>query len=145
MLRKKKKQSERELELSQVKDELPRKDGSDMDAANEPGLIHMNHPENDAYQNEDHHDAMEDIGTSKGQLDLNSHPNREDDMQPETPGTCTPSLVNTADLPSRMYNLATTTGKCLLSQATEESKGNHAEDRHITPIDTKAENKAAEG
>ncbi|XP_031122376.1 B3 domain-containing transcription repressor VAL1-like isoform X3 [Ipomoea triloba] len=144
MLRKKKKQSERELELAQGKDEVPRKDGSDMDhaaaaaAVNEPGSIPMNHPEN-----EDRHDAME---TSKGQLDLNCHPNREDDMQPEeASGMCMPSLVNTADLPSRMYNLAMTTGKAQTAEETKGKQSKHPDDRHITPAETKSENEPIEG
>ncbi|XP_019178807.1 PREDICTED: B3 domain-containing transcription repressor VAL1-like isoform X3 [Ipomoea nil] len=150
MQRKKKKQSERELELAQGKDKdkLPRKDAA---AANEPTSIPMNHPENEAYQKEDRHDAMEeDVGTSKGQLDLNCHPNREDDMQPEEASglLCINTGADT-DLPSRTYNLAMTTGKCLLAQTTEETKGkqsNHPDNnRHITPAETKSENEPAQG
>ncbi|CAH9075314.1 unnamed protein product [Cuscuta epithymum] len=73
MMRKKKKQTDREAEHIT-------KDGSETEGAScgpAGALVHViNHSENDSNPNGD----MEDGGTSKGQLDLNSDPNREDDM-----------------------------------------------------------------
>lgn len=78
--RKKKKQSDQETEITVGKDELPPKDVSERNSANELGVIHMNHTEKDGDLNREHYNTM-DVRSSKGQLDLNCHPSCEDDLQ----------------------------------------------------------------
>lgn len=148
MLRKKKKQSEREAELGQGNEEPP-KDGSETDGVSGLGLIHMNHSENDSNPNGDN-DPMEDAGTSKGQLDLNCDPNREDDMLAEAAGMGMASLKDATDLPvdtsCPMQNGLETLGDCLLAQAAQEDEGNRADDMQIaSSSDTKQENNRTDG
>ncbi|XP_070006779.1 B3 domain-containing transcription repressor VAL2-like isoform X5 [Nicotiana sylvestris] len=137
MLRKKKKQSEREAKVAQAKDQVPPKDGSETDGASGAELMmQTSHSENERNTNGDN---MEKVGAGEGQLDLNCHPNREDEMLIEAAaGISMTSLINAADLPPDMYqtqNGLATLGKCLLSLATAESEGQQPDNGCVRPAD----------
>ncbi|XP_009595179.1 B3 domain-containing transcription repressor VAL1-like isoform X2 [Nicotiana tomentosiformis] len=141
MLRKKKKQSEREAEVAQAKDQVPPKDGSETDGASGAELMmQTSHSENERNTNGDH---MEKVGAGKGQLDLNCHPNREDEMLIEAAaGISMTSLINAADLPLDMYqtqNGLATLDKCLLSLATAGSEGQQPDNGCVRPADAQVQ------
>lgn len=153
MMRKKKKQSEREAELAQAKDQVAPKDELEPDGM--PSGIellqmthseneHMNHSENERNSNGD---QVEEFGTGKGQLDLNCDPNRDDDMLAEaTAGMSMTSLVNATNLPleyltqNRRENLSNP----LLSQAAGESEGHHPDNGFGKTADVEMESKGGE-
>lgn len=94
MLRKKKRQSEREAETA-LKDDNRRRDESEMDSPSKNGL--SNHLENEASHSRNQAEVAESSG---GQIDLNCHPNREDmQLDLEVPGMSLLSLVQAASLP----------------------------------------------
>ncbi|XP_057993562.1 B3 domain-containing transcription repressor VAL1 isoform X2 [Hevea brasiliensis] len=80
MLRKKKRQSEREAEISQGNND--RKDESEMISTLSDALLTVNNSENEVGPNKKQTEVAE---TSAGQIDLNCHPNREE-MQVDVPG-----------------------------------------------------------
>ncbi|OIT02885.1 b3 domain-containing transcription repressor val1 [Nicotiana attenuata] len=154
MLRKKKKQSEREAELAQAKDQVPPKDGSETDGGSGTDLLlHMNQSENEHMnlsenERDTNGDQTEEFGAGKGQLDLNSHPNRDDDMLVEpTAGMTMTSLVNATDLPLEYLtqNGLESLGDSLLSQAAAESERNHPDNGFTKTADAEQENKGDEG
>ncbi|XP_070034014.1 B3 domain-containing transcription repressor VAL1-like isoform X2 [Nicotiana tomentosiformis] len=154
MLRKKKKQSEREAELAQAKDQVPPKDGSETDGASGTDqLLHINQSENEHMnlsenERDTNGDQTEEFGAGKGQLDLNSHPNRDDDMLVEaTAGMTMTSLVNATDLPLEYLtqNGLESLGDSLLSRAAGESEGNHPDNGFMKTADAEQENKGDEG
>ncbi|XP_052187292.1 B3 domain-containing transcription repressor VAL1 isoform X2 [Diospyros lotus] len=111
MLRKKKRQSEREAEIAQGRDLAPPKD--EYDTEMEGGLGHaplyINQPEDESIQNRVPKNVAE---TGNGRLDLNCHPNREEEM-PEIP----------LKLNERMNE-----GPCSLPEAAGESEGPSPDD-----------------
>uniref|UniRef100_A0A5B6ZGY0 Putative B3 domain-containing transcription repressor VAL1-like n=1 Tax=Davidia involucrata TaxID=16924 RepID=A0A5B6ZGY0_DAVIN len=142
MLRKKKRQSEREAEIAQGKDQgTPRaRDESEMDGTSGNLLPHISHSENEISQSRI---QMEVAGTSKGQLDLNCHPNREEDLLAEATGVSLTSLVHAATLPLQMYmrqSGLTSFGHSLLSRAAGESEGDP-----LASVVGERENKGDEG
>ncbi|KAJ6885117.1 hypothetical protein NC652_031963 [Populus alba x Populus x berolinensis] len=98
MLRKKKRQSEREAEISQ-KDKMDHKEESEMKGTVSHEVLHINNPDTEGNQSQRQIEKPE---TSAGQIDLNCHPNRED-MPLEIPGLSTMNLVDTADSPLDNY------------------------------------------
>ncbi|CAK9177633.1 unnamed protein product, partial [Ilex paraguariensis] len=100
MLRKKKRPSEREAEVAQGKDQHHPKDESETDVASGLALLHMNHSENERSPSGVQMQVAE---TSKGQLDLNSHPNRDEDMLAEPTGLSMTSLVHSPSHQLEMY------------------------------------------
>ncbi|KAJ6976069.1 B3 domain-containing transcription repressor VAL1 [Populus alba x Populus x berolinensis] len=98
MLRKKKRQSEREAEISQ-KDKMDHKEESEMKGTVSHEVLHINNPDTEGNQCQRQIEKPE---TSAGQIDLNCHPNRED-MPLEIPGLSTMNLVDTAESPLDNY------------------------------------------
>ncbi|XP_022158437.1 B3 domain-containing protein Os07g0679700 isoform X2 [Momordica charantia] len=98
MLRKKKRQSEREVETL-LKDGNPQFDVSGMSGTVRDTLLHTDHSENEGSQSriKDREAAI-----SSGQIDLNCHPDRED-MQLEVAGLSMMSLVEAASQPLDSY------------------------------------------
>jgi len=97
MLRKKKRQSEREAETSQ-KDNMDRKE-SEVNGAMSHEVLPINNPETEVGQSKTQTEKPE---TSAGQIDLNCHPNRED-MPLDMPGLSTMNLVDLANTPLDNY------------------------------------------
>ncbi|XP_015874689.2 B3 domain-containing transcription repressor VAL1 [Ziziphus jujuba] len=133
MLRKKKRQSEREAEMAQKDDNLHR-DELEINGTSRDELLHMHHSENEGSQSKIQNEVGE---TSTGQIDLNCHPNRED-MQLEGPGFTMMNIIQVASLPLENYmkqngiaNLMCkqqgSIGSCLLTQDTGEG-GRHVPD-----------------
>ncbi|KAA8550445.1 hypothetical protein F0562_002129 [Nyssa sinensis] len=123
MLRKKKRQSEREAEIALGKDQDTPKDEFEMDGTSGNLLPHINHSENESSQSRI---QMEVAETSTGQLDLNCDPNREEDLVADTTGVSMTSLVHAASFPLEMYmrqNGLASLGPHLLSEAADESEG----------------------
>ncbi|KAK4376139.1 hypothetical protein RND71_006816 [Anisodus tanguticus] len=148
MLRKKKKQSEREAELAQAKDQV------ETDGASGTELLQMNHSENEHMKDSENErnskeDQMEEFGAGKGQLDLNCHPNRDDDMLVEaTAGMSMTSLVNAANIPLEYLaqNGLESLGNSLLSQAAAgESEGHPPDNGFMKTADAEPESKGDKG
>lgn len=97
MLRKKKRQSEREAETSQ-KDNMDRKE-SEANGTMSHEVLPTNNPETEVGQSKTQTEKPE---TSAGQIDLNCHPNRED-MPLDMPGLSTMNLVDMANTPLDNY------------------------------------------
>ncbi|KAL6967827.1 hypothetical protein U1Q18_033637 [Sarracenia purpurea var. burkii] len=104
MLRKKKRQSEHEVEEIALGKELelvPHKDEPKMESGTSGRtLLHINTPGDERSQNTVSKDDVV-AESSKGQLDLNCHPNREDEE--EAIGLSMRSLVRAASLPLEAY------------------------------------------
>lgn len=126
MLRKKKRQSEREAESAQ-KDDNQHKEEGETNGRSRDALLHTNHSENEAIQSRVQVDVAE---TSAGQIDLNSHPSRED-MQLELPGLTVMGLVQAPScrldnymkqkgIPNLMYEQQPILGPCILKKVTGE-------------------------
>ena len=98
MLRKKKRQSEREAEISQ-KDNMDHKEESEMNGTMSREVLHINNPDTEGNQSQRQIEKPE---TSAGQIDLNCHPNSEDTSL-EIPGLSTMNLVDTANSPLDNY------------------------------------------
>ncbi|KDP45706.1 hypothetical protein JCGZ_17313 [Jatropha curcas] len=91
MLRKKKRQSEREAEISQKVDNNDCKDDSEMSPTDKL--------DNERNPNRKQTEVAE---TSAGQIDLNCHPNRED-IQMDIPGLSIMDLADAANMPFDNY------------------------------------------
>ncbi|KAG5233575.1 B3 domain-containing transcription repressor VAL [Salix suchowensis] len=98
MLRKKKRQSEREAEISQ-KDYMDHKEESEMNGTMSHQVLHINNSDTEGNQSQK---QIEKIETSGEKIDLNSHPNKED-MSLDVPGLSTLNLVDTANSPLDKY------------------------------------------
>ncbi|KAG6680848.1 hypothetical protein I3842_13G062900 [Carya illinoinensis] len=97
MLRKKKRQSEREAETAQ-KDDNHLRDESKTNGPSRDGLLPMNYPGNEESHSGNQLAELAEIGN--GQIDLNCHPKREDmQLDLEVPGMSLQSLVQAASLP----------------------------------------------
>ncbi|KAK4407641.1 B3 domain-containing protein [Sesamum angolense] len=129
MMRKKKRQSEREAELAQGKDKASVKVGLEREDIAGHALLNMSHhTDNETNQNGNQTDLEE---TNKGQLDLNCDPHREDDILAEAAGMSLTTLMNAATLPLDMYlgqNGVPVTGPCLISRTAGESEENAADE-----------------
>ncbi|KAL3530979.1 hypothetical protein ACH5RR_010301 [Cinchona calisaya] len=115
MLRKKQRRSDREAELAQGKDQHTPLDISEMEGTAEHALLQTAHSDTERSQNGN---LMEVGESNKGQLDLNCHPSREDDMLAEAAaGINMASLINAASIPLDMYllqNGVASSSPCLL-------------------------------
>ncbi|CAA3016184.1 B3 domain-containing transcription repressor VAL1-like [Olea europaea subsp. europaea] len=121
MMRKKKKQSEREAELlAQAKDKGPANVGLENEEIAGHALLHMIQTENAAGPSGNQLELAE---ANKGQLDLNSDPHHEDDMLEEAAGMSLTTLMNAASLPLDMYIGPNGVGPGLLPQSADESDG----------------------
>lgn len=134
MLRKKKRQSEREAEAARKDDNL-HKDESETNGTSKDELFHVHNSKNEGSQSKT---QIEVIETSAGKIDLNCHPNRED-MQLEVPGLTMMNLVHVTRLPLEnymkqngindlMYEQQASLGSCLPTQAAVEESGRHLSD-----------------
>ncbi|KAF9670957.1 hypothetical protein SADUNF_Sadunf13G0123100 [Salix dunnii] len=94
MLRKKKRKSEREAEISQ-KDYMDHKEESEMNGTMSHQVLHVNNPDTEGNQSQR---QTEKIETSGEKIDLNCNPNKED-MSLDIPGLSTLNLVDTANSP----------------------------------------------
>ncbi|CAK9151938.1 unnamed protein product [Ilex paraguariensis] len=145
MLRKKKRQSEREAEVAQGKDQNHPKDESETDVASGLALLHMNHSENERSPSGV---QMEVAETSKGQLDLNSHPNRDEDMLAEPAGLSMTSLVHSPSHQLEMYLQRNGLGNFvsrLVSTAGGESEGRPPDDVRRAAVASEQQDKVDEG
>ncbi|KAH6814471.1 hypothetical protein C2S51_023489 [Perilla frutescens var. frutescens] len=127
MMRKKKRQSEREAELAQEKDKSSAKLELEKEDIARLALLNMNNLENETSNNGTHMDIEE---TNKGQLDLNCDPHREDEILAEASGMSLTTLKNSAAFPLDVYvgqNGMPSLGPCLLSRASAASTGNAAD------------------
>ncbi|KAL5757138.1 hypothetical protein ACOSQ2_021884 [Xanthoceras sorbifolium] len=127
MLRKKRRQSEREAaaEIAQCqKDDNDNhlKGESEMNGSTNNEAMNTNQSENGTSRKRSQAEVVE---TSNGQIDLNCHPNRED-MQIEEPGLSIMSLVEAANMPLENYMQPNGglggLSSCLLQQANGESE-----------------------
>jgi hypothetical protein len=130
MLRKKKRQSEREVEAAQ-KDDNHHRDEPEMNGISRDVLLLKNHPENKGSHSRNQAEEGE---TSNGQIDLNCHPNREDmQLDLEVPGMSLLSLVQAASLPLEDFMKQRTIpsltceqqgslGSCIITPVTGESE-----------------------
>ncbi|KAL4342888.1 hypothetical protein HN51_061202 [Arachis hypogaea] len=100
MLRKKKRQSEREADAAQ-KGHIPRKDESDTNGRASRDYPKPSHSDKEGGLNKDQQPAH--VGESNaGQIDLNSHPNR-DDMAADTSAPSTSNHLETTNREVRNY------------------------------------------
>ncbi|CAI9770736.1 unnamed protein product [Fraxinus pennsylvanica] len=121
MMRKKKRQSEREAELlAQAKEKGPLNDDIENEEIAGHALLRMIQTENAAGTSGNQLELAE---TNKGQLDLNSDPHHEDNMLEEAAGMSLTALINAASLPLDMYFGLNGVGPGLLPQAADESNG----------------------
>ncbi|XP_059625221.1 B3 domain-containing protein Os07g0679700-like [Cornus florida] len=145
MSRKKKRQSEHEAEIAQRKDQVPPRDESEMAGTSEHPLPHINHSDNEITGVRT---QMEVAESSKEQLDLNCHPNREDDLLTETTGASMTRLVHAASLPLEMYmrqNGLSNLRPCLLSPASCENEGSPPDEGCFASLVPEYENMSDEG
>ncbi|XWS71952.1 hypothetical protein CRYUN_Cryun03dG0182800 [Craigia yunnanensis] len=145
MLRKKKRQSEREAEVSQ-KDNIKHKDESELNDTRH------DHSENEGSQSIIQAEVAE---TSTGQIDLNCHPNRED-LQLEEPGLNMMNLVQAASMPVEKYTKQNgiaslmseqqdSPGSHLLSQANRENERHISDEEFLASVGWERDNSSDEG
>ncbi|XP_057772571.1 B3 domain-containing transcription repressor VAL2-like isoform X2 [Salvia miltiorrhiza] len=132
MMRKKKRQSEREAELAQEKDnkssaklELEKEDIAGL------ALLNMNNPENETGNNGAHADLEE---TSKGGgLDLNCDPHREDEILAEASCMNLTTLMNSTAFPLDVYagqnGVVPSSGSCSAARENAADGGGGEADR----------------
>ncbi|GAA0140865.1 hypothetical protein LIER_02137 [Lithospermum erythrorhizon] len=123
MQRRKKRQSECEVDLTHEKDQESTQNVSETDASVGEALLQMNHPENDITPDDNQMDATE-TEASNGNLDLNSHPSREDELLAAAASMSLTNLVNATNLPLEMYLKQSSLGRlgpCLPSQVSGTS------------------------
>ncbi|OMO83005.1 hypothetical protein CCACVL1_11620 [Corchorus capsularis] len=114
MLRKKKRQSEHEAEISQ-------KDNNEQKDESEPNETRQDQSENEGSQSRIQAEVAE---SSTGQIDLNCHPNRED-LQLEESGLNMMSLVEAATMPMAIDNYTKQNGLPSLTSEQQDSVGSH--------------------
>lgn len=127
MMRKKKRQSEKEAEVAQGKEKASLKSRSEREELAGDELLSTNQPDNMANQIGNEVD-MEDA--SKGQLDLNCDPHREDDVLAQTAGMSLTTLMNAVALPLDVHlgqDGLPTTRDSSLSQTAGENEENIVE------------------
>lgn len=84
MMRKRQRQSEHEAEVAQQSNNCPGKESQVNDAPNDVASHKDTVMENETSQENNLADEGEGGGNKGGHIDLNCHPNREEDMHPET-------------------------------------------------------------
>ncbi|CAA3028574.1 B3 domain-containing transcription repressor VAL1-like [Olea europaea subsp. europaea] len=145
MLRKKQRQSELAAELALGKDEaqVDVKLENDDDIAGQ-ALLQMNLPKNERIQDRNSVDLDED---SKEQLDLNCHPDRENDLV-EAAGMSLATLIKDADIPSEaglQKNEIPSSEPDLISRTASESCEHIADEGGILSGNVVQENKSEDG
>ncbi|KAK2992725.1 hypothetical protein RJ640_025228, partial [Escallonia rubra] len=133
MLRKKKRQSEREAEIAQGKIQIPPKEEVETGSPSGPALLLMNHLENGI--------KMEVGETSMEHLDLNFNPNRDEDLL-LAEGMSLTTLVQAAGLPLEMYlgqNGFPNVDPCMLPNCASESERHHPDEGCVESIDAEQE------
>uniref|UniRef100_A0A5B7B308 Putative B3 domain-containing transcription repressor VAL2-like isoform X1 n=1 Tax=Davidia involucrata TaxID=16924 RepID=A0A5B7B308_DAVIN len=154
MMRKKKRQSEREAEIAQRNQYMwgPR-DDVEVDSTSRLVTSRLDPSENEAGLGNELHSNVQSSNnmsnnlaeTGKGHIDLNCHPNREDDSNPGSTRVSMMSLLQVASLPLEMYlkqngltslisEQQASSGSHVLPQATGESEGRTQEDPCIAPV-----------
>lgn len=136
MLRKKKRQSGRGTELANGKDQQTPLDMSEMEGTAEHTLQLTTHSNNESSQDAN---LMEVEESNKGQLDLNCHPSREEDMLAEAAaGFNMASLIDAASIPLDMYmrqNVVSSLGHLLPSHVPSDCEGSFPGEGRSTPAD----------
>ncbi|KAA8517539.1 hypothetical protein F0562_017831 [Nyssa sinensis] len=156
MMRKKKRQSEREAEIAQRNQYIwgPR-DDVEVDSTTKLGTSLLDPSENEArlgnelQSNVQSNNMSNNLAeTGKGQIDLNCHPNgpnREEDSRPGSARVSMMSLLQVASLPLEMYlkrngltslisEQQASSGSHVMPQTTGESEGQPHEDHCIAPV-----------
>ncbi|XP_059668138.1 B3 domain-containing transcription repressor VAL2-like [Cornus florida] len=151
MMRKKKRQSEREAEIAQRNQYMwGSKDEVEADSTSGHVTSHLDPSENEArlgnelQSNGQSNMSSKSAETGKGQLDLNCHPSREEDSNPGPARISMMSLLQVASLPLEIYlkqngltslivEQQASSGSQVLPQATEESEERPHEDV-IAPV-----------
>ncbi|KAH6828299.1 hypothetical protein C2S53_014075 [Perilla frutescens var. hirtella] len=100
MMRKKKRQSEREAEVAQGKDKASLKSRLEREDIGGGAPVSTNQADNETNQIGNEVEMEE---ASKGQLDLNCDPHREDDILAQTAGMSLTTLMNAVALPLDVY------------------------------------------
>ncbi|KAL6499895.1 hypothetical protein OROGR_027805 [Orobanche gracilis] len=159
MMRKKKRQSEREAGLAldnnnsnsnnnsynNSRDRSPAKLDLEREGIAGHALLNMNRPRNEASNNDGNGMDLEEM--NKGHLDLNCDPHREDEILAGTSGMSLTTLMNTAGFPLDMYlgqNGLPSLGP-LLSRALDSMDENGGGEGGLTSGDGKHENKRDDG
>eukprot|EP00268_Persea_americana_P065453 TRINITY_DN8740_c0_g2_i3.p1 TRINITY_DN8740_c0_g2~~TRINITY_DN8740_c0_g2_i3.p1 ORF type:complete len:898 (+),score=200.14 TRINITY_DN8740_c0_g2_i3:465-3158(+) len=146
MMRKKKRQSEREAESALTKKHAWAKDDIEVDSASRC-LLPQDPVERDAVQSIESESGQSKIlidkaEMGKGQIDLNCHPEREDDLQSRPARVSMMSLLHAAGLPLETYlkqnGLASliseqqaSSGSHVLPQVTGESEGRLPDESYL--------------
>ncbi|XP_038693628.1 B3 domain-containing transcription repressor VAL2-like isoform X2 [Tripterygium wilfordii] len=150
MMRKKKRQSEREAEIAQRNQQIwGSKDEAEVDSLSKHASLHLDPSENETKstneleskcQNENSLNKLSETG--QGNLDLNSHPDRVDELRVGVPLVSMTSLLQVANLPLETY-LKQNGLTSLMSeqevgsvsplppQTTGDSEGQHLDDSHL--------------
>ncbi|XP_042504697.1 B3 domain-containing transcription repressor VAL2-like isoform X2 [Macadamia integrifolia] len=133
MMRKKKRQSEREAEIAQKKPQRwGPKDEVEVDSASRSVSLHFDPSDNEARQATESESGggqnrvLEEktAESSKGQLDLNCHPDREEDMQSMRMSMM--SLLQVASLPLEKYLKQNGLTSLICEQQQQASLSSHA-------------------
>ncbi|XP_059659880.1 B3 domain-containing transcription repressor VAL1-like isoform X2 [Cornus florida] len=143
MMRKKKRQSEREAEVAQGRvQQVHLNDEPEMEDTSGHALQQMDHSDNERSQSRIHIELGE---SSKGQLDLNYHPNREEDQSTEATGANITSLVHEASFPLQMYlrqnGFAGFLGASLPSPTANKSEDHPPDEECLASVLLELENK----
>lgn len=134
MMRKKKRQSDREAELALVKEKEGGKVGPaaaanvGLEREDIAGHALLNMMKNERNGDGERMDNLEET-TNKGGLDLNCDPHREEDILAEAAGMSLTTLMNAVTLPLEMYlgqNGVPSMGQRLLSRTEAEGEENGA-------------------
>ncbi|KAL3649210.1 hypothetical protein CASFOL_005613 [Castilleja foliolosa] len=154
MMRKKKRQSEREAELAQdnnnIEDTKDSKPPPKVDFGAGQALLQLNHPRNETSNviKDENQMDLEDNNINKGHLDLNCDPRREDEILAGTSGMSLTTLINTAGFPLDMYlgqNGVPGLGPSLLSRASDAVDESGGGEGGLKTGDEKQENNHVDG
>ncbi|PIN02719.1 hypothetical protein CDL12_24761 [Handroanthus impetiginosus] len=134
MMRKKKRQTDREAEVVQGKEKTSARIGLESDDA-----PNTNHQDTEINRNGEVDE------TNKAQLDLNSDPHREDDVLVDAGGMNLTTLMNAATLPLDAYLGQNGLKPCLGSRAGAETEENVADEGGFISGDVEKENNGEDG
>ncbi|KAK3015804.1 hypothetical protein RJ639_007229 [Escallonia herrerae] len=147
MMRKKKRQSEREAEIAQKNEFLWRpKEEAEVDSISRQGqgTLQLDPLENEANTGSESQSKCQSNNQFKGQLDLNSHPHREEDLNIMSTRVSMMGLLQVANLPLETYlkqngltslisEQQASSGSHALPQATGESEGRLHDGHSLAP------------
>ncbi|KAF8402487.1 hypothetical protein HHK36_010572 [Tetracentron sinense] len=164
MTRKKKRQSEREAEIAQRKHHIwGPKDEAEVDSASRNVSLHIDPSENEARQLTESESGGQSkiltektVETGKGHIDLNCHPDREEDLQAGLMRVSMMSLLQEASLPLEKYlkqngltslvcEQQASSGSHVLPQATGESEARLPDDGCFASVVQERESGGDEG